>query len=127
AVGVAVWQGVKADACAGAPERLVDIWGASQRAALGRAFSSEALKATGALVRERVDRWAVSWAQARTEACQATVRHEQSEQLLDKRMHCFDAQARQTRALLAVLVDPTLTRRALETVEALPDVEECSS
>ena len=117
------------DECAGAAVQLAEVWSNPHRAALRSAFSDPSAAPSLQIVEAALDRWSERWTRAHIEACQATRRREQSEGLLDKRMQCLDAQAKQTRALVALLgrADRLLVGRAVEAVGELPEVEGCSA
>ncbi|MEZ4452662.1 MAG: serine/threonine-protein kinase, partial [Nannocystaceae bacterium] len=90
------------NACEGADRHLTNIWDEPARAAAENAFRATGLpyasKAweTSAKV---VDRFAEGWVAMRTEACEATaIYHEQSTELLDRRMACLDHHLRRLTA-----------------------------
>ncbi len=93
--------------------------------ATGQPFAPKVLESTlGGL-----DRWSIRWLDMRREACEAThVHHEQSTELLDRRMACLDRQLRRLAATTSVLrgADGPTVLHAVEAVDALPELEECS-
>jgi serine/threonine protein kinase/tetratricopeptide (TPR) repeat protein len=119
-------------ACESAEHHLVGVYDAPvrddiQRAflATGQPFAPKVLESTlGGL-----DRWSTRWLDMRRQACEAThVHHEQSTDLLDRRMACLDRQLRRLAATTSVLrgADGPAVLHAVEAVDALPELEECS-
>ena len=96
--------------CSGAEAQLAGAWDPTVRARLAAAFGSGARGAAAwSRVASALDAYAAAWATRRTDACAATRRRgEQSEELLDLRMTCFDRR----RAELAAVVT------AVETIAA---------
>ena len=87
-------RGGAEDPCDGAEAELAEVWGETRRAELAAAFeatelsyAADAWSRVDALVQED----ATAWASGYRDACEATsVRHEQSDDLLDRRMACLD-------------------------------------
>jgi tetratricopeptide (TPR) repeat protein len=76
-----------------------------------------------------LDGYAARWARMRTEACQATRRGEQSQELLDLRMECLDRRRDELGALVTVLTDKpdaALVERSAQVVASLTAVDECA-
>jgi serine/threonine protein kinase/tetratricopeptide (TPR) repeat protein len=118
--------------CESAEHHLAGIYDAPvrddiQRAFLttGQPFAPKVLESTlGGL-----DRWSTRWLEMRRQACEAThVHHEQSTDLLDRRMSCLDRQLRRFAATTSVLrgADGPTVLHAVEAVDALPELEACS-
>ncbi len=132
---LAAWlhgRGVE-DPCAAADQPLADLWDAGAREKLAQAFSASGVARAAAAaqrVTTRLDGRAKALREARRDACLATaVRHEQSPELLDRRMQCIDHAADETRALIAVLtdrVDAGLVDKAIEAASSLRPVELCA-
>jgi len=129
-VGMEVLGG--APPCEGAERHLAGVYDAParddiQRAflATGQPFAAKVLESTlGGL-----DRWSGRWVDLRRESCEAThVHHEQSTELLDRRMACLDRQLRRLAATAGVLrrADGPTVLHAIEAVDALPELDECS-
>jgi eukaryotic-like serine/threonine-protein kinase len=114
----------------GAP--LAGVWDDATRGEVERAIrgSSRAhALATWERVRAMLDAYAKSWTVARVDACQATrVRGEQSEALLDLRMHCLERrriELMRLREVLAKADDETVDNASIA-VGKLTDVATCS-
>jgi tetratricopeptide (TPR) repeat protein len=131
---IAVWRAGEAGAriCRGGAERLAGVWDPSRREeargaflATGRPFAAEAWNAA-----ERfLDAYAQGWVAMHREACEATrLRGEQSEELLDLRMHCLAARREELRALSALLAraDGALVGRAAQAAAELTPLGECA-
>jgi len=138
-VVAAGWAQVSADAndvdpaarCEGAREHLGDAWDEARQDAVARALEGADLpfaRDTATKVVARLDAYAVAWAEARRDACEATwIRGEQSEALLDARMACLQ----QRRASLAYLTellagaDTTVAASSVRAVAELPAIAPC--
>jgi tetratricopeptide (TPR) repeat protein len=99
--------------CLDAPLRLTGVWDREQRAAFVAAAQPatqpEALRVAGAL-----DAYATAWADARTNACEATHVHRvQSPALLDARMACLDERLAEL-AVVGALARNAHTRAELD-------------
>jgi len=118
--------------CTSAAPRIAEIWNDAHADQLERSFHATNLPYAGhaaAQAREALDRWTARWADAHREACEAThVRHEQSEALLDRRMHCLDRARSEVAALVARLstADEAVVERAPDAVRTLPDLDACA-
>ncbi|HET6582168.1 MAG TPA: serine/threonine-protein kinase, partial [Nannocystaceae bacterium] len=120
------------DPCADADAQLGDAFSADRRAAVERAFAATgapyaADAATYAL--DRLDRQARAWIDGWADACAAThVRHEQSDDLLDRRMTCLAHRRRELGALVDALAnaDAALVERSADAVGALESVAGCA-
>jgi len=92
--------------CAGAGELPGGVWDAEVRARVRTSFTGTKRSYAGetlALVETELDRRAKTWVAARVEVCEAThARGEQSERLLDLRMHCLDRRLGELRSLTAL-------------------------
>jgi tetratricopeptide (TPR) repeat protein/predicted Ser/Thr protein kinase len=121
-----------AAACTGARAQLDEAWGPARRAAVGRAvratgasYAADAWQRAAALL----DRYADDWAAAYAEACEATtVRGEQSQAMLDRRMGCLRRRRRALRALAVELerVDAASLAGAVVAAANLPPVAACA-
>jgi eukaryotic-like serine/threonine-protein kinase len=90
--------------CAGAPERLEEVWNSDRRAALEASFAMLDTR-WSALASERtvasIDAFGEAWTAARHDACEATaIRAEQSAALMDLRMRCLDRSLERVDAVL---------------------------
>jgi tetratricopeptide (TPR) repeat protein/predicted Ser/Thr protein kinase len=111
--------------------KLDGVWDDERRAAIEAAILATGLSyapGTWTRVQAQVDAWTHAWALARTEACEATQRGEQSSALLDTRMACLDRQLTHLQATLDVLAraDPTAIENASEAAEKLPALDLCA-
>ncbi len=119
-------------ACQGAEHKLAGAWDAERRQAVERALArgrEPLARDTARLVGAALDRYTSSWVAMRTEACEAThVYHEQSEALLDRRMHCLDERLAEVRALTDLLSRPddALAESAAKAVYTLSPLPACA-
>ncbi|MCB9704907.1 MAG: serine/threonine protein kinase [Myxococcales bacterium] len=120
-------------ACEDSERHLAGIWDDEVRgvaeaafAATGRPYAAKAWETSaGAL-----DRYAAAWVDVRRQACEATeVYHEQSPELLDRRMACLDGHLRRLGATASLFreADSEVVLRAVEAAEALPPLDACSN
>ncbi|HEY5945290.1 MAG TPA: serine/threonine-protein kinase, partial [Kofleriaceae bacterium] len=115
------------DPCAAAQQPLADIWSAAQRQSVEASFrasgspgASAAFEHVAKVLDDRVRALRV----ARREACVATaVRHEQSADLLDRRMQCIDQRAAATRALIGVMTEHHEAETLAKSVDAAASLE----
>ncbi len=128
-VGVEMFGGVPP--CEGADRHVIEVYDDGVRAeiraaflATGQPFAQRVLESTlGGL-----DRWSQRWGDMRREACELThVHHEQSTELLDRRITCLDRHMRRLTATVGVLrgANKEVVLHAVESVEALPELTEC--
>jgi tetratricopeptide (TPR) repeat protein len=117
--------------CAGMEVHLDGVWDPSRRAAVSAAMAATQLgfaSDTAARVTRGLDVYAAAWLHARTAACAATHRGEQSGELLDLRMACLDERLTHLRATVELLAaaDTTIMLEASEMVAGLPSIERCA-
>jgi eukaryotic-like serine/threonine-protein kinase len=118
--------------CDHAAERMADVWGATQRDAIARAFAAVELAIaddTRGRVITAIDDWAKRWMEGHTDACEAThVRNEQSSASLDLRMRCLEQQRQRLAAHVELLMqaDADLVQRSVAATSALGDPAQCS-
>jgi tetratricopeptide (TPR) repeat protein/predicted Ser/Thr protein kinase len=129
--GVVVLVQQDAHSCSGMDERLHGIWDDARRIEVEAALLGTGLGHAGGTwtrVEQRLDDYANAWAAARTEACEATHRGEQSGELLDLRMACLDERLDHLRAAVDVLAraDATVAGQAVALVAALPSLDRCA-
>ena len=110
-----------------------DVWSAPVRETLAVAFRASGAATAETALERTTKLFEARQAQldaGRHAACVATaVTHEQSSELLDRRMRCLDRRAADTKALLAVLTDhPTasVVAKAIESTLQLSSVQECA-
>lgn len=123
---------VPARLCAGAESKLTGVWDAGRKTAIRRAFLASGRPYSADAwfgVEQRLDGYTRSWAAQRKEACEATqVRGEQSQELLDLRMHCLDRRLGDLRALTALFStgSPDVVERAVAASQNLPGLAGCA-
>lgn len=119
------------ETCAGGHERLAGVWDESRRDQVREAMLGTGLSyAEDAWIRveQRLDAYASQWVDQHTRACEATVRGEQSEALLDRRMACLQRPLRTLEALTRALTsaDEAMIRAAPDAATQLPALEPCA-
>jgi tetratricopeptide (TPR) repeat protein len=118
--------------CTGAEGKLAGVWDDAAKRAVEAAFAATG-KAGAADAAARVERtlddYAKRWTGARTDACLATkTRGEQSEELLDLRMECYDDRLRELGAQARVLAhaDAAALDRASQAAGTLTPLDGCA-
>ncbi len=133
--GVWAYQRVRRqqdELCQGAQQQLAGIWGSERKAAVSAAFLSTGKPyATDAFNRMAsiLDRYAANWASMQTDACMATrVRGEQSEELMDLRMHCLAQRLAELKATTELLTraDESSVTQAVNTAQGLTSLDGCA-
>lgn len=130
--GAARWSSAHDDPCDGARERIASAWGDERADRVEQAFSAVATDFAAAsldTVHDGLERYAQQWVAGYREACEAThVRHEQSTDLLDRRMACLGQHLQALDATTTRLAeaDRDVVARSIRAVAALPAVEECA-
>lgn len=129
-----VWSQRRAQQCEGAGARFTGVWDAERRLAVQRSFVASGrphAQSTFDRVATALDRNVRDWVAMRTDACRATrQRGEQSEELLDLRMHCLDRVLDETRSTVKVfstMADADVVDDAVRIVERLPSIERCAN
>jgi tetratricopeptide (TPR) repeat protein/tRNA A-37 threonylcarbamoyl transferase component Bud32 len=130
-LGARLYVDARAERCRGAAARLEGVWDDTRRAQVRDALTATGVAfadSTWERVEERVDASTQAWVDARNEACRATQRAEQSAELLDLRMHCYDRWLDGLTAQLDVLAnaDATVAREAASAVSNLPSLDACA-
>nr|MCH9681971.1 serine/threonine protein kinase [Deltaproteobacteria bacterium] len=123
--------GTEDQRCTGAPRELAPLWSEPRQQRLRAVMQETALpgaEATWTVVQRGVQAWADDWQSGYTDACQAHLRGEQSDRVLDRRMACLDRQRRSVGAALRVLEQPDarVLRRAPRAVGELPVPSDCT-
>ncbi|MCA9634462.1 MAG: serine/threonine protein kinase, partial [Myxococcales bacterium] len=127
-IGIGMSSGGRADPCSGGAELLAEVWGEGPRAAVSDALAAEPL---GEELRDTVvgglDRYGDAWASAHRGACQAHLRGERSDALLDRQMSCLERRRRSIRASTEVLrtSEGVAVREAPLIVAKLPPIALC--
>jgi predicted Ser/Thr protein kinase len=120
----AAMMGGGEDPCAQAGAEVERTWNDEARDGLRvQLTNGDAWTRTSAQTTERLlDSWAQAWSTARTDTCEATrVRHSQSEERRQLRLHCLEVKAAAVEEILAQLVPATAVRNA----SSLPDPSAC--
>ncbi len=135
AVGIAAISVLGAgsgETCGGGAERTAPVWNPARRAAMAAAFAaSKRPHAPASFDRSAafLDDWMRAWEAGVVAACRATkVRGEQSETLLDRRMHCLTRRLDEARATIDALIagGADAVDRAVEVTGALPALAPCA-
>jgi tetratricopeptide (TPR) repeat protein len=132
AVTVGVRARDKSQVCVGAEEKLAGVWDADRSSAVERALVASGkpwARETATKLSRVVDAYANDWVAMHREACEATsVRHEQSEALLDRRMQCLTERAAELRSLTSQLSEPSdgLLEQAPKAVYSLTPLGGCA-
>ncbi|MEM6289826.1 MAG: serine/threonine-protein kinase [Myxococcota bacterium] len=128
-----VWLQTERDVrCEGAEAQLEGVWDDTMRDAVRGSMEDAAPLAGPAVwarVSSRLDTFTTSWESGFRDACEATsVRGEQSPAMLDLRMACLGRAKDSLRARVQRLleVDARTVSRAVDVVDALPDLARCS-
>jgi tetratricopeptide (TPR) repeat protein len=126
-------QAHRAQLCGGAEEKLAGVWDVGEKRAVHAGFLATRLPFAEGVwqgVETGIDRYTRDWAEARRRACEATRRRgEQSEDLLDRKMFCLDQRLREVGALTGLFThaDGKVVERAVDAVNALPDLSGCQT
>ncbi|MBL8952810.1 MAG: tetratricopeptide repeat protein, partial [Myxococcaceae bacterium] len=125
--GYATFVRGSAQPCSAGPGLVAAVWNAERKGAL-KAVAPPAEAATAARVFDRLDTFALRWADAHQRACEATrVSGEQSEQLMDLKMACLQQSLRGVDATLAALEQqPAAFAKSIEAVDELLSLGRCS-
>lgn len=121
-----------APACADPAARLAGVWDAPAKAQIRAAFVASGHPLAldqWARVETALDGFARAWSRTYTDACEAThVRHEQSPDLLDRRMACLADETARLRALTGQLAsaDRALVARAIGASDIGDRLARCS-
>ena len=116
--------------CAGMRGHLDGVWDDARRAEVRGAFEGTELSYAGEtieLVEAQLDAYVDAWVEARQGACEATQKGEQSGELLDQRMACYDERLRHVAASVEIFAaaDATVVENAVESLAKLPSLERC--
>jgi tetratricopeptide (TPR) repeat protein len=118
--------------CTNAPDRVEEVWNDDRRASVHEAFAKLdepwALKLAGE-VTVGLDSWAYDWTHMHRETCEASVRGEQSDTMLDRRMLCLERRLAEFDELVEVMTGTEVQSfvRAGEAVEKLPELGVCEA
>ncbi len=111
---------------------MSEFWTPARADALRLRFDASGLvyaEDSATRVIAELDRWSAQWSASRLDACEASeLRHEQSSDMLDRRMTCLDQRMHGFTALVELFegADATVVEKAVEAVEGLPRLTPCS-
>ncbi len=134
-VASAAWMSepdLEASPCVNPIERWDGVWDDGVRQQVEDAFVGSGAKFASAAwgtVSQTLDRYTDAWALAHLDACEAThVHNEQSQESLELRMSCLRGRHQAVGALIREFTDadPSVVENAVEAVNALPRLVECS-
>ncbi|MBK8237666.1 MAG: serine/threonine protein kinase [Deltaproteobacteria bacterium] len=120
-----------ADPCADAAASLASVWSPARRDAIATRFTEVSASLgvdTAARVNTALDDYAGRWAALAHDACAAThVRHEQSEQLLDRRSACLHVRRASLASVAARFeqADDAIVHHAADAIAGLPELSRC--
>ncbi|MCR9159620.1 MAG: protein kinase domain-containing protein [Nannocystaceae bacterium] len=117
--------------CSSFDERIEEVWSKTHKRQLLASFTATGLpfaqdvhdRATA-----RLDDYAERWTSAARDACLASERGEQSDHMLDLRMHCLDRARSRLRATVDVLsdADATIMRKAVGLASSQAELGLCA-
>ena len=123
----------QASPCTETGDPLAGVWDQGRRAAVAASFSRAVPgpRAADVFARTRavLDRYGQAWAAGRVDACEATnVRHEQTPDLLDRRVGCLVDRRRQLAARVDVRAAAvaSVVEHAVQAAHELPPVRGCA-
>ena len=123
------WRPKEPDRCAQGTQRIAEVWGAPEHAALRVLLQGAGSPAAQDLWRRSealLDRYATGWSAMYGEACFAHKRREQSDELFDLRMRCLDQRRAQLQATVTVLRELSRPEDALDVVIGLEPLSGCA-
>ncbi len=134
AIGIAAWSSHRPadDPCPAPTAELAGVWDAARRAEIRSALARSPLPFqadTFTRVAAQLDRVSTGWLAAHRDACLATaVRHDQSADLLDRRMSCLRRYRRQLAGVTGTLAEATdeVIQHAVASVAELPSIAGCA-
>lgn len=135
AIGLAVtsWAiGTRSDfGCRGASDGLERVWNTTRRSEIRRAIFADGAayaKPAWTEVQRTVDEYAERWSSQAVEACEANRRGQQSDRMLDLRMHCLDERLTALDEVLSVFSEARedLAAHAVAITGSLPSLEACT-
>ncbi len=125
-------EGVGASPCEDASARWDGVWDDGVRDSVRSAFLGSGAKFAGAAwdgVESTLQRYTEGWVEAHRDACEAThVHKEQSDATLELRMDCLRGRHQAVEALAREFVDAdaAVVENAIEAVNSLPRLHDCS-
>lgn len=136
AVAAAGWAGyqraaqVRPALCQGGPSKLDGVWNATRRDAMTASFLDTArpwARAVWRTAESRLDTYGQAWLEAHHQACIATQRGEQSQELLDRRMACLDQRLQELRTVTDLFSNPVteVLESAVDIATGLSPIAAC--
>jgi serine/threonine-protein kinase len=131
ALSAAASSGSREESCSGARQQVFAVWNESVAARVRDAFAATGrphARASAARVSDQVDAHVGRWADLHRATCLATLRGEQSGELLDRRMACLGRRLAQVGTLLDLFAhraDGALVDDSLEVVATLEPLTTC--
>jgi tetratricopeptide (TPR) repeat protein/tRNA A-37 threonylcarbamoyl transferase component Bud32 len=118
-------------ACDSGAKKMSEVWSPARARSIRKAMEGSGVSYAAELferVQPAVDRYAGAWSDTHKDACLASLRGEQSEALLDRRMFCLEERRSAFDAMLGVLEsgESTSVEGAMDRLAALPAVAACS-
>ncbi len=134
--GAAVWISRPAakpaeQPCQGGAERIDSAWGKTSKARAKAGLNASGVGIAGEIwgaLEPRLDRYRERWVRTYAEVCRATeITKERSEAALDSAMMCLNQARTQLSTLTDIFgkADKQVARRAVRSVDALPEPEAC--
>ncbi|MFV8753756.1 tetratricopeptide repeat protein [Nannocystaceae bacterium ST9] len=117
--------------CTGASAALAEVWNPERAQAIATTFAARSeswAPDVAAEIDRRLGEWTERWTSGRTGACEATeVRGEQSAELMDLRIACYDRKLRELAPVVELLAsaDDQVARKAVDVVASLPQLDGC--
>lgn len=133
-VGLAValvfaFQDNENQACEGSEKLLKGIWTDETRAGMKSAFADSGGAKAWGKIEDTLDRYGSDWVELRTQSCVATrIHNEQSPELLDFSMRCFDRRLLEFGGMTELFASPTeeVVAGATATVAKLNPLSACN-
>ncbi len=122
----------RAPDCSAGEARLAAVWNDGRRDALRARLvqpGNPQTEVRWGLVDRALSRYARGWRSMHADTCAAAARADRSPELLDLRSHCLDTRLADLQQVTALLdtADPVVAAGAVESIEALPPIERCST
>ncbi|HEY5926779.1 MAG TPA: serine/threonine-protein kinase [Kofleriaceae bacterium] len=114
--------------CSDGTQELAAVWSPERAAQLKAKLAASGRAELGESVVSTLNAYGERWRIARKAACEATRAGEQSGELLDRKIWCFDQRRESLREVIGVVdaLQPTELDNAMPTVLGLPGLDRCS-
>ena len=121
----------RSQACQGAQSKLAGIWDEARKKTVSTAFLATKKPYAADAVRgvDRIlDDYARRWVSMQTEACEATLHGEQSQELLDLRMACLSHRGEELQSLTRLFSKPddSVVAKSITAAQGLSDIDDCA-